>query len=70
MPASEVILYEGCGQDTLPVSAVRGGGPLGVTGVVIAVVMAAPITADKGRSARLRAGSARGMACRQSHSTV
>ena len=29
-------------------SAVRGGGPLGVTGVVIPVVMAAPTTADKG----------------------
>jgi hypothetical protein len=32
---------------------------------VIAVVMAAPTTADKGSGARLRAGSARGMACRQ-----
>jgi len=52
------------------VSAVRGGGPLGVTGVVIAIVMAAPTTADKGSVARLRAGSARGMACRQSRSTV
>jgi hypothetical protein len=39
-----------------------GGGPLGVTGVVIAVVMAAPITADKRSGARLWAGSARGMA--------
>ena len=48
----------------------HGGGPLGVTGVVIPVVMAAPATADKGSGARLRAGSARGMACRQSRSTV
>jgi len=52
------------------VSAVRGGGPLGVTGVVIPVVMAAPITANKSGGARLRAGSARGMACRPSRSTV
>jgi len=41
-----------------------------LTGVVIPVVMAAPITADKGSGAKLRAGSARGMACRQSRSTV
>jgi hypothetical protein len=33
--------------------------------LVIPVVMAAPTTADKGSGARLRAGSARGMACRQ-----
>ena len=47
-----------------------GGGPPGVTGVVIPVVMAAPTTADKGSGARLRAGSARGMACRPSRSTA
>jgi len=47
-----------------------GGGPLGVTGVATPVVMAAPITADKSSVARLWAGSARGMACRQSRSTV
>ena len=40
-------------------SAVRGGGPLGVTGVVIPVVMATPITADKRSGARFRAGSER-----------
>ena len=43
-----------------------GGEPPGVTGVVIPVVMAAPATANKGSGARLRAGSARGMACRPS----
>ena len=41
-----------------------------LTGVVIPVVMAAPTTANKGSVARLRAGSAWGMACRQSRSTV
>ena len=34
--------------------------------MVIPVVMAASTTADKGSGDRLRAGSARGMACRQS----
>ena len=33
-----------------------------LTGVVIAVLMAAPTTADKGSGAKLRAGSARGTA--------
>jgi hypothetical protein len=46
-----------------------GGGPPGVTGVVIPVLMAGPTTAGKRSVARLRAGSARGMACRQSRST-
>jgi hypothetical protein len=39
-------------------------------GVVIPVLMAAPATAGKGSGARLRAGSARGMACRPSRSAV
>jgi hypothetical protein len=55
--------------------AVTPGQPLGFPRgsrrvVVIPVAMAAPITANKRCGAKLRAGSARGMACRQSRSTV
>ena len=55
--------------------AVTPGQPLGFPWgswrvVVIPVVMAAPTTANKSNGARLRVGSARGMACRQSRSAV
>ena len=52
----------GVGRTPCPSPPLCGGGPLGVTGVVIAVLMAAPTTADKGSGAKLRAGSARGTA--------
>jgi hypothetical protein len=55
--------------------AVTPGQPLGFPWgsrrvVVIPVVIAAPTTPDKSSGARLRAGSVRGMVCRQSRSAV
>jgi hypothetical protein len=66
VPAQLHAPWAPCTQGTLPALApLYGGGLLGVTGVVIPGVMAALTTAGKGSGARLRAGSARGMACRQ-----